>query len=61
MYDYATVSMQQDILAEISSVSSQLGAIYILLGVVCCFQAIKLIYSIVRSCLWMIKKNTMVG
>lgn len=51
MYDYATVRMQQDILTEITSFSTQLDTIYTLLGVICCFLAIKLIYSIVRSCL----------
>lgn len=51
MYDYATVRMQQDILSEISFVHSQLDTIYGLLGVIACLIAIKMIISIVRSCL----------
>lgn len=51
MYDYATVRMQQDILTEISSVVSQLDTIYVLLGCIACLIVIKMIISIVRSCL----------
>lgn len=51
MYDYSTVRMQQEILTEISSVSSQLDTIYLLLGVIACLIVIRMIISIVRSCL----------
>lgn len=51
MFDYATARMQQEILSQINLISSQLDKIYLLLGVISCFLAIKLIFSIVRSCL----------
>lgn len=51
MYDYATVRMQQEILTSITSISSKLDTLYVLLGVVACLVALKMIISIVRSCL----------
>lgn len=51
MYDYATVRMQQSILAEITSINLQLGTLYTLLGVIACLIVIRMIISIVRSCL----------
>lgn len=51
MYDYATVRMQQSILDEITSISTQLNTLYTLLGVIACLIVIRMIISIVRSCL----------